>query len=517
MAIDSRLNRAVPALVAAAVTGACLFFLTVEDASFDRYQLPKELALLACAALLAFPLAQRARPDRLDALAAFAVGWTLLASLFAGTFGLAERSLALSASAAVLFLGARRLEPEERLLPWAACVAAPAAVAALALGESFGLVTGLSSSGRAPGSALGQRNEVAHLAVLASPAAWALAATTRGRQRAFALGAAVLFAAAIVQTRSRAAWVVGPPALLVWLLLEWRRARSVRPVAAVGAAALLAAAASALAPSALHWRSRTPLQDTLARLVDTTRGSGHGRVVQAQASLALFREHPALGLGPGHWMVEYPRVRPHRDPTFDPERMLPTGRFPNADALAFLVERGAPFFLAVLALFALALHALWRRAAQGGDPLAPAAAAALVAAAGLSFLDAVLHLAPAAALLAAVAGLALPGAPRASPSPRAAGVAAVLVLLLGAGAVRAGNRLAGLWVESRSDAGLEGLERALQWAPADVEARTRLAEALVLDRDCARARPHLEWLAGALPHHPSVKRLRAGCPKPGWE
>jgi O-antigen ligase len=500
------------------VAGACLFFLTVDDTGFDRYQLPKELLLATCAALLAIPLVQRMKPDALDALAGAAVVLTAISTALAATPGIAERSLTLSAAAAVLFLSARRMGEAgwgtlrqaqgERgnSLVWATCVAAPAAVAALALGESFGLVTGFSPGGRAPGSSLGQRNEVAHLCLLASPAAWALAVTNTGKQRAVALTSAVLFAAAIVQTRSRAAWLLGPIVLLAWLALEARRSRSFRPLVAVGGAALLAVALSALVPSALQWRSRTPYADTLARLTDTSKGSGHGRVVQAEASLSLVGEHPVFGIGPGHWMVEYPRIRPHRDPTFDPERMLPTGRFPNADALAFLVERGLPFVLVTLALLGLAL---WRLS-RSTHPLAPAAAAMLLGAAGLSLLDAVLLLAPAAALVAAVSGLALSAEGR-DPTPTSRALSVALALLLGVAAVRAGNRLEGLWLESRPDAGLDGLEHALQWNPADVEARQRLAEALVLEQQCERAAPHLQWLEHALPHHPSTQRLARAC------
>lgn len=504
--IDSRVQKAVPALASAAVAGACLFLLPVSDPGFDRYQLPKELFLAAIAALLALPLVQRMKADTLDALTGAAVALTAISTALAATPGIAERSLTLSAAAAVLFLSARRMEEPGGV--WAACVAAPAAVAALALAESFGLVTGFSPSGRAPGASLGQRNEVAHLCLLASPAAWALAAASKGRQRTIALGAAVLFAAAIVQTRSRAAWLLGPLVLLTWLALEGRRSRALKALGLVLASALLAVAVSALLPSALQWRSRTPYTDTLARLTDTTRGSGHGRVVQAEASVALVAEHPLFGVGPGHWMVEYPRIRPLRDPTFDPERMLPTGRFPNADALAFAVERGVPFVLVTLALLVLAL---WRLA-KSKEPLVPAAAAMLVAAAGLSLLDAVLLLAPAAALVATVTGLALPAATQDS-TPRSRAFSVALALLLGVAAIRAGNRLEGLWLKSRPDAGLDGLEQALHWSPGDFDARLRLAEAYVLEQQCERAAEHLAWLSAALPHHPSVKRLVSACPK----
>jgi hypothetical protein len=192
--------------------------------------------------------------------------------------------------------------------------------------------------------------------------------------------------------------------------------------------------------------------------------------------------------------------------------MLPTGRLPNADALAFLVERGALFSLLMLASLAIAFRRLWKRGKE--DALVPAAAAALVGALGLSLLDAVLHLAPAATLVAIVTGLALPGGEDESAGRTRGLPALALALLLGIAAVRAGNRIEALWLKSKEGGGLEGLEAALAWNPNDYEARLRLAEALVLERDCNRARSHLIWLGDALPHHPSVQRLRSACGNP---
>ena len=145
------------------------------------------------------------------------------------------------------------------------------------------------------------------------------------------------------------------------------------------------------------------------------------------------------------------------------------------------------------------------------DALAPAAAAALLGAVGLSLLDAVLHLAPAAALVATLTGLALPGSEDETAGRTRGLPALALALVLGIATVRAGNRLEAVWLKSRDGSGQEGLEAAIEWNPADYEARLRLAESLVLERECDRARPHLMWLGDALPHHPSVQRLRSAC------
>ena len=502
------MHRASPIALFLAAVGAPLAFLALPDASFDRYELPKEALLAACATAALVPLLWRLRPDGLDLWALLFAGASLASTLLSNAPPLARRHLALTTVATALFLAARAQAGPTRRALHAVLLGAAAVAALVALGEAWGLVTGLSSRGRAPGSLLGQRNLVAHLCLLASPLAWAAASSPRRAARTLGLAAAAALAAAVVLTRSRAAWLVAPLPLGVWAALQPGGLRRPWPLLAVAVGVALAVAA----PTRLVWKSDRPLADTLRTLVDAERGSGHGRLVQARASLGLLADAPLLGAGPGHWQAAYPSVRPPQDPTFDPDRPLPTGRLPNSDWLALAVERGLLGSAAALAFAAALARALWRRR---DDPLARAALAMTLAAAALGLFDAVVHLAAPAGLLAVALGAALPraeGQPPGPPWPRAAPV--VLWLLCVAATAQGVSHLAGLWARTRPDAGLRGLEQTVRLDPGDLRTRFELAEALLLEGRCADAAPHVAFLRHALPHHPSARRMAQACGQP---
>src|SRR6202040_1567507 len=89
----------------------------------------------------------------------------------------------------------------------AAAIAAVCA-AALALAQAYGLETEYFSANRAPGGTFGNRNFVAHIAVIGLPALVWCTVTARRPFGALlgSLGAAVL-AGVLVLSRSRAAWL----------------------------------------------------------------------------------------------------------------------------------------------------------------------------------------------------------------------------------------------------------------------------------------------------------------------
>jgi len=477
-----------PVLSFVAAATCLLFVPLADDVGFDRYHLPKELCLTAGAAIAA-TVAWRRR-FALDAVNGALFSLLLLAvaaSLLATTPLLAVRSLSLTLVAGALFVLARTCDDAEARQVRLAVVAAGVAVAAVALLETFGAVTGLSGTGRAPGSTLGQRNSVAHLALVVSPIAWTLAAKASSRRERLMLllGAAVL-AGAIGVTRSRAAWVAAPVVALVWALC----ARRWVPLAV---AAIAAVTVSLIQPQ-LFWTSDQPYRDTAARLIDVSGGSGLGRLTQYRATLGLIAAHPLLGAGPGNWAVEYPTVAPPDDPTFDAGKWLPTGRMINSDWLALASEYG---LLALMTAAALAASISRRR---GAVPT-------LIALSGLGALDGVLQLPAQVACAALLLGVAT-RTRSARMVPRWVGAALIALLLIAS--VLAAMRVAGFL--ARLQGGFAGPETALRWNPADVQTRSVLAEAYMLeDGHCDRARPHVKVLSRQLPHHPVVSSIAAAC------
>src|SRR5881398_878863 len=87
-------------------------------------------------------------------------------------------------------------------------------------------------------------------------------------------------------------------------------------------------------------------------VVNYEQGSGRGRLVQYEHSLAMAAHHPIFGVGPGNWAVDYPNHAARNDPSMsDSEGGMTFNPWPSSDWVAFVAERG----LAATVLLALAL------------------------------------------------------------------------------------------------------------------------------------------------------------------
>lgn len=516
-------------LAALAAAGALVLFAPIDARSFERWQLPKELCVEACALALLFVAPRRARLDGLDLalLASAAIG--VLSAVLAVEPWIGMRHAGLTLAAVALALAVRGLGPDARDTAREGVLAALVLVALLALAETFGLVVGLSGHGRAPGATLGQRNVVAHVLALGVPCAWRAGTRELASRRERVLGAMVLLVsvAAILATRSRAGWIALAAGVITMGALEVRRSPN-RTVATV-MTVISAGALTVLARPALPWSRPHPYRETLAHLLDARSGSGHGRLVQIAASLDWLRVDPWLGAGPGNWRVVYPALSPAGDPTVMPDAIDPVGRLLTCDVVAALVERGVLGAIAGIAVLVAALHAMTRDApgeAQsadratasapfaerpGADPSLRSASLGCVAAAlPLVLLDTVLEV---AAPLAVMVVLATPAAREgegwAAPRATRGAVTGVFAVLL-AGAV--GHRsveLTAAWIAD-DRASVEALERAVALDPGGYEARMRLAIAL-RSRGCDAARPVLQDARVLRPYDPMPGALLARC------
>ncbi|MBI1945425.1 MAG: O-antigen ligase family protein [Deltaproteobacteria bacterium] len=508
--IPTASERAARSLVALALlTLVAVLFLVVEaDAveRFARYHLPKELALLSGATVLAaLALARGPRAlDIVDGAALATVGAGLLACVGAVDADVAARGALLSGGGAAVFFALRSLGTERRSL--ADGIALIVVVSALVvLGEAVGLVSPIGARGTAPGGFLGQRNNAAHVFAITAPLLFDRAVRAEGARRALgALGLSILVAAVLV-TRSRAAWIAlgtGTTCALLLAAAAAVRAPASRRGLVLALAAVALGALVLLAPAALRWTSPRPYRETAQHLVDTATGSGRGRLVQARTTLALVREAPLLGIGPGHWAVHYPRVAAPGDPTVAWASFQPTGRLLTNDALALVAERGV---VGVLPLLALAMLLLWRRARDEAWVL-PCAATLGV----LVLLDSVLQTATGLCVTALLAAAAVPR-PEHGRTGRLAPVAAALLLVgsLG-GAWRAADRMQAqrAMAQARSLSALADVARA---HPAALAPRFTLAEQALFERDCARGAPWLSELRARRPFTPRIVEAAASC------
>lgn len=446
---------------------------------FDVVHLPRLLLLLVLgAAVLAegrqrrFGLAEWG----VAAVVLFAGAGAALAS--SPTYTLVPLLLLLACFA--LATGTAWRDGGERDLWLAWLGAAALAVAASGVVESLGLGPA-SLRGRAPSATMGQRNALAHFLALASPVVWTLAlrARTWGPRVAWLLGAA-LMAAVVVQTRSRAAWLVAPLGFVGFAVLT----RSAR-VAVVGASVAAAAALSAALPPVLQWTSAHPYADTLGRLVDARSGSGLWRLHEWKETLSLFFASPMLGAGPGHWFVEYGVARG-------------ADHFAHSDWVGLLSERGALGAAAVLATAAGALIA-WR----GRSDFA-LVAVTLGIAAGVGAFDAVTQLPAPAAWVTLVAFVGIRAGAEHVRARLPAGVLAVCALGVA-------SMLASRLLSTAAETPFDRLERAAVLDPFDGELRLTLGEAYVSAGQCEAAAPHLAAARRLLPKHPYLPTLEQAC------
>jgi O-antigen ligase len=443
--------------------------------------------------------------------------WSCASTILATNHWLAARSLGLTVGVVALFFAARfAAERGARNLIVALLVTAVVAGGITGLAQAYGWRSDLLADTRAPGGTLGNRNFLAHLMVLGIPlAGWLLATATHRITVTLAGMATSAMIAAVVLSRSRAAWV-GFAATAVVTVVVGALTRGPAPrlprgrVTALGVALLIGAAAALVLPNDLEWRSRSPYRDSLRDVLNYREGSGRGRLIQYRNSMVLVRQHPVLGVGPGNWLVHYPTVTSTGDPSYAEADPIPTNPWPSSDWVALVVERGPVGALCwLLWLIALGLVAI-RRARDPTHGVASLAAIGVLTAMTVEGLfDAVTLLAPPALIALTGAGALIPATKSvtaiAGDGRRSRLVGGLAILLLGFGALSAGQLRS--IVVAGDGSPISRLERAAAWDPGS----HRLELLLAMRASCPGARTHAERAAALLPYHPWPKRLLSRC------
>lgn len=530
---SSRLDRAAALVVILGAAAAVLAVLPYRGFDLDRFFVPKELVLHLTAALSALLVLERLPRAAFGVVDLLLGGWLALglaSALLAENHWVAARALGISASGAALFWTTRTLARAglgRRLLAGLSVAVVLGALTGLA--QAYGLVTDAVSEylslARAPGGTFGNRNFMAHLCAIGTPALVHLALSTRRRTGALlaVLGLAAV-AAAVVLSRSRAAWValaLAGGVLALGALWRWRvmGPSVVRRVAMLGGAVAAGVVGALLLPNALEWRSDSPYLESMAGVVNYRSGSGRGRLIQYETSFALATRHPVLGVGPGNWAVEYPRVARPSDPSFASDGTT-ANPWPSSDWAAHVSERGFPALLLLVAAFGgmLAIALLRLRGARR-----PEEATAALALAGTVLITSLVGAFDAVLLLAAPSLVAwsLLGTLGAATAPQArwapaldparrrvatVAVAAVGLLLV----LRSASQVAGMAIRE-SGRGWRTLDRAALADPGSYRLRLQAAEAAIARGDCRRARRHAEAARDLLPAAPAPKRVLRRC------
>jgi O-antigen ligase len=499
----------------------------------DRYTFVKELALLAAAlaaVLLCIASARTLTVFMVDALVAGFLALSLVSALFAANGWLAARALGVSLAGAGLFWTARtvtRAGHGPRLL--AALAAAVVVGAVTGLLQAYGLITTeLASSTRAPGGTFGNRNFMAHLATIGLPVL-ILVTVEAQRRRDFALGAAgvALATAALVLSRSRAAWL-GAAASGIFLAVEglwvgrlWadrqlrRRALSLAGLAVGGLSLALAL------PNRLNWRSDSPYLDSLAGVANYREGSGRGRLIQYDNTLEMAVDHPMLGVGPGNWPVHYPKYMSPDDPSFDAADVIPTNPWPSSDWMAALAERGLPAALLLLSVGGSIALGAWARV-RSGTRRTPALrdltiVATLIAIVVVGAFDAVLLLpTPTYFAWTVIGALASSARPIREVALSPLGRRRLTVGVAAVGGVLLIHSLSQVAAMTLSDGGSrEALELAARVDPGSYRIHMRLAQQWRAAGRCDRAVGHAERARRLFPSHPAPTVVLRGCARHG--
>jgi O-antigen ligase len=395
--------------------------------------------------------------------------------------------------------------------------------AATGLVQAYGLITSdLASLARAPGGTFGNRNFMAHLVTIGLPVLILVTVEAR-RRRDFALGAAgvAIVTAALVLSRSRAAWL-GVAAWGTFLAVEglWAgrmeagRRRRVLILAGMALGGLLLALAL---PNRLNWRSDSPYLDSLTGVANYKEGSGRGRLIQYGNTLAMARDHPVLGVGPGNWPVYYPTYKSPGDPSFDAGDVIPTNPWPSSDWMAMLAERGIPASLLLLSVGGSIALGAWARVRSGDRPTALPGdltiVATLIAIVVVGAFDAVLLLpAPAYFAWTVVGALATSAQPihvAALSTPARRRLRAAVTL---AGAALLIHSLSQVAAMVLSDGGSRAaLELAAKVDPGNYRIHMRLVQQWRAAGRCDRARAHAEHARDLFPNHPAPRAVLSAC------
>ena len=490
----------------------------------ERFAAPKELALhlTALGAVVLLGLTSRERWPTVTAAETPLLGflaWSALSALFATNHWASTRALSLTVSGFILFRASRRVGMDRSgglLLPALALALVIGALTGLA--QAYGIETWLLSESRAPGGTFGNRNFLAHLMAIGTPLLVLLVLEARGPRRAgLAATGLGLMVAAMVLTRSRAAWLgfLASTAVMVvgWLIARQggRIVLTFPRMRMAAMAVVLGAAAALLLPNRLSWRSESPYRDTMRDLTNYREGSGRGRLIQYENSLRLMVKDPIFGAGPGNWPVKYPLVTTPGDPSFAGADPMPTNPWPSSDWVAFLTERGALAAAMLLAAFA-AMGLVALRRLRHEDPRESRRALALLgvltAVLATGAFDAVLLLAPPTLIVWSAIGMLLPrtGPVGTIPLPvRTVLLPAALLMTIGASLRSAGQ------ARSIAQAGpgwpVERLEGAVRFDPGSYRLHLMIAQRT----GCARGRHHAAVAARLFPYLPAPKRRLAAC------
>jgi O-antigen ligase len=232
-----------------------------------------------------------------------------------------------------------------------------------------------------PGSTFGNRNAAAEVMAMALPLGLGAAAgTRRSDARNVMLVALALELVFLGVTRARGAWVGAACGLGIALWLcrpRWSRASIAIALGAVVAGSVAASLPGRFNPRDAGDRKRySGVVEVLQDGFDTRSTALKTRFGLWRRTVAMVRDHPLFGVGPGNWPVMFPR---YAEPGATSDGVLSASLAPrqaHEDALERAAETGVPGLLALGVLAVGAVIAVRRRLGTGDQDMRATTAAA---------------------------------------------------------------------------------------------------------------------------------------------
>ena len=520
-------DRVIRLVIQAGLVAVVIVALPYKVFELDRYFVPKELVLHVAALVVAVMLLARRQSltfDIVDGLIAFFLLWSVGSAIFATNHWIAQRSVAVSISGAIIFWGARSVAGTSYRSILIAAAIATVCAAAFSLAQAYGLDTEYFSANRSPGGTFGNRNFVAHIAVIGLPALiWATVTARRPFGALLGSIGGALVGAALVLSRSRAAWLAVLASALLLLVpmiasrRYWRGGQIGGRFARLTLAATIGGMVAIVLPNTLNWNSESPYLDSARGMVDYTKGSGRGRIAQYRNSLHMAMSSPVFGVGPGNWPVEYVRFAPEGDRSLADDGMT-ANPWPSSDWVAFISERGFVPTAALFAAFIVLFFGALRRWSELENPDAVLAqcvlAGTVVATMVVSAFDVVLVLAAPAflvwSILGATSGIRR-NAREVKVSAGALGLAAAALLLFALlSTARSVTELTAMMYVGRGGY-TAGWVTGAMWDPGSYRINVRVAELYSRRGHCSVARGYARRAVSLFPHSPQARRIARSC------
>lgn len=346
------------AIVAIGILSSAVLLLPESAAGEQYHFVGKEFALVttACAALAVSLTKRRLAVPKTEVGLICAVVLLSMCAAASNPGYTSIRAISYTLALAAAHLAVRGVPADRRsgLIPTAVSVSL-LVLALSALLEAFGVLS-ISSTGRAPGGLVTNRNYLAEASVIGLPSIiWM---TTAGPQyrRVGASIALSLSTIVIVISQCRTAWLGGIVALLTlctaYILCPGSRNRPLRRSAVMISVVILASVFAAGTIELLFdLQAPESLTSSLMRVFDLRHGSGRGRVADLVIALRMVRDQPALGIGPGGWEYSYALYASPGSNLFLED--VAAGKLPSGEWVGWLAERG------ILSLLTLAILGLY--------------------------------------------------------------------------------------------------------------------------------------------------------------